>query len=149
MRAHGNRDIQISVRSAVASGFTLAGLNQCLTVIDAGRNLDGRGALLAQTARSGTVGTLVPDDLAAAAAVRAGAHRGHPAARGSDLTLSITGRAGAGLCPRLGTGAVAGIAYLIAEKVKRLLASVCRFLERQAHLIAQVIAPRRCIGRTS
>lgn len=75
MRTDGNRYEQIACGAAVYAGIALTALLDGLTIVDTGRNVDLELAGLADTTLTAALRTRLLDDLAGAAAVRAGALR--------------------------------------------------------------------------
>src|SRR4029077_8824947 len=102
------------------------------------RNLDRDLALLRHL--SGTVAgrARLGDDLAGAAALRAGARDGEEALLEAHLTLAVALRAGGRRRSRCGAGAVAGLAVLLTRNLDRRLDAARRFLERDLEVVAQI-----------
>ena len=155
VRTDGNRYEQIACRAAVYAGIALTALLDGLTIVDTGRNVDLELAGLADTTLTAALRARLLDDLAGAAAVRAGALRLEHAER---RALGLRNNAGAAavrtglrrgaLC---GTCAAAVITGFDALDRDLLLTAECGFLEGQDHRLTDGFAALRCVAarRTS
>ena len=155
VRTDGNRYEQIACRAAVYTGITLTALLDGLTIVDTGRNVDLELAGLADTTLTAALRTRLLDDLAGAAAVRAGALRLEHAERRALSLRNNTGAAAVrtglrrgALC---GTCAAAVITGFDALDRDLLLTAECGFLEGQDHRLTDGFAALRCVAarRTS
>ena len=145
MRLDGNLDEQITVRAAVRAGFALPALAQDDIVIHTSGDIEFQRPAHPNAPRAAAGRALVLDDLACAAASRAGTHGRHPAAALADLPRAFAHGAGLRLRAGLCAAAAAGCAVFIAVKFDGFMAALRRFLEGQAQFIAHVVALPRGI----
>ena len=150
MRTDRDRYIQIACRAAVCAGIALTALLDGLAVVDAGRDVDLELARLAHAALTAALRTRLLDDLAGAAAVRAGALRLEHAER---RALGLGHDAGAaavraGLRRRaLGRAGAAAVATgLDALDRDLLFAAEGRLLEGKDNGLANGFAALRCVA---
>ena len=150
MRTDRDRYIQIACRAAVCAGIALTALLNGLAVVDAGRDVDLELARLTNAALTAALRTRLLDDLAGAAAVRAGALRLEHAER---RALGLGHDAGAaavraGLRRRaLGCAGAAAVATgLDALDRDLLFAAEGRLLEGQDNGLADGLAALRCVA---
>jgi hypothetical protein len=107
MLAHVHDDIEVAGRSAGGAGFAFADETQLLAGRDPGGNLDGDLPLARDPSRAAAFGARLRDDLAGAAALRAGTGNGEKALLIADLSLAFALRT-AGCCrPGRGAGSAA------------------------------------------
>ena len=147
MRLDKDRDEQIARRPAVQPGVALAAQIQRLPVVDAGRDLDLDGLILAHGAAAAAARARLVDDLAAAAALLARAAGLHHAERGALRGAHAAGALAvrADLRRRAGgaAGALAVRTLLDAADVDLLLAAERRLFKGDIQAHAQVFAPAR------
>ncbi len=130
-----------------ASGarFALAIHHNHLAVIDAGRHIDGGGALfaLASAARAGSGGSLMICPVPRTGG--AGAHRHHKAAARAHLAGSLTGGTGGGVAAFLGAAGAVDRFRIPSPRMKSkgFLGAKGRLLKADAHVEAQVISGAR------
>ena len=150
MRLDAKDDVQVAVRAALGAAFPFAVQTNLSALINTRRNADVDFTLLLHFARAVAGAAFFLDDLAGAAAVRAGAAIDHAAKRRvlNDLLLSRAAADGAGLRLRAGlrSGAVAGIAVLRARNRNFRFLAEHRFLELDRHRVLKIVAPLRGVG---
>src|SRR5690606_20673732 len=110
VRPDRQEDVEVARRAAAIAGLALAGEPDAGAVLDAGRDVDRKRALLGDAALAGALGARVGDDLAAALALRAGALDREEALRGAHAPRAGAHGAGDGLGAGLRAGAGAIVA---------------------------------------
>ena len=150
MRTDRDRYIQITCRAAVCAGVALTALLDGLAVVDAGRDIDLELARLAHAALTAALRTRLLDDLAGAAAVRAGALRLEHAER---RALSLRNNAGAAavrtgfrrgaLCGACAAAVITGFDALDRDLF---LTAERGLLEGQDHRLTDGFASLRCVA---
>src|SRR6185369_10698332 len=121
--------VQVTARPAVRSRLALAGDRDVLPGAYAVRDLHVQHALLRLAARALAVGALLAEELAAAAALGAGGDHAEEPAALHDLPAAAAGLARLGLGARLGAGAGAGGAEILAGELDVALDAGQHFLK--------------------
>lgn len=138
--AYADFDVEVARRRAAFARFAFAGEADAVAAIDACRDVDVQGFLLFDAAVTVAVGAGVFDDLAFAAALRAGLGDGEEALLHSDLA----GAAAAGAVAFDGFFGRAGAATVFAADVGRdadaFFAAVDGFFEREVEFVGKVMA---------
>ena len=150
MRADNHRDQQITRRTAVCTGVAGTLTRNRLSVVDAGRHLDGHLLGAAHAAHSAAGLARLVDDLARAVAFRTRRHGLRHAEGGAlgraDLSAAAAVRADLGRGSGCAAGALAVGAGLDARDIQLFLAAEGRLLKADVQLGADVVAPARRVG---
>ena len=137
MARHDAFHADIASRAAINAGISEAGQIDCLTVIDAGRDVDIVLLSDGNIALSGAIRALLADDLAGAVTVgtnfRRTYHAQHGLSGAHHLSPASAGRAGLRAGSRLGTASLTLRAGLLNRELNLLLAAEDRLLEGKAH----------------
>src|SRR5690606_34604383 len=140
MRLHGDVDVQIARRPAVAAGFAFARQPNAVAVVDARRHLHGQRPDLAHDARARAIGTRLLDTGARAAARGARLLYGEEPLLHADIAVTAACRARDTLRAGCRARAFTRLARDAARDLD--LDGVARdgLLERELELVAQVRA---------
>jgi hypothetical protein len=133
-----NLDEQIARRPAVGARLAVAGRPDAHAVVNAGGNLHFQRFLVLDLALTVAHTARVLDELAGAAAMRAGLLHAEKALAHLHHTLAVAGAAGGGAGAGLGARAVAGVALVPAGDADLRVLSRGGFFQRDFHRVAQV-----------
>ena len=140
---HVDDDVEVARRAAGGAVLALAVQAQALAGRDAGGNLRRDLALAADASGAAAGLARLADDLAGAAARRAGARDGQEALLEAQLARAVALRADFRRAAGRRAGAAAGLAGLLARNLDRRLGAGERFLERDLEVVAQIGAALR------
>src|SRR6185295_16729597 len=131
-------DVETPGRAAAGAGFAFILEPQLLPGGDPRGDLDGDLAIARDPAGAAAGLARLRDDLAGAAALRAGARHREEALLKADLALAFALRTGARRRSRRRAGAVARPAIFLARNLDRRLGAARRLLEADLEVVAQV-----------
>src|SRR6056297_1815309 len=149
VRSHVDEDVEIARRPAAHAGLALARKADARPGLDPGGNVDAERAFLLDAALTAALLARILDDLADAAAGRAGTLDGEESLLRAHLAHARTGRAGRGLRAALGAGALARVAGRRTRDLDALLQAGERLFERHAEIVPQVGTARRALATTA
>src|SRR6056297_484905 len=138
-----------SISPPSAAVAMLSGKADACACLDPCGDVDGKRAVLLDTALAAAFLTGVLDDLAEAGAGRAGALDREEALLRTDLAHARAGRAGGRLGTALGPRPVTGIARHRRGHVDRFLKAAIGFFQRHAQIVAQVGATRGTLASSA
>src|SRR5579862_472585 len=140
MRRKGQENVEVAGRAAVQPRLAFARQADARSFLDAGRNVDGEGAVLLYMTVAATGLAWVAYEPAAAMATRTGALDGEEALLRAYFSRARAG--GAVLRFRSGLGAAAGtgLARNGARDADLGVLAAVRFLERDLHVLAEIAA---------
>jgi hypothetical protein len=133
-------DEQVARRAAVGARLAVAGAADAHAVVDAGGDAHFQRLLLLDLALAVAGGAGLGNDLAGAAAVRAGLLHAEEALAHLHDAGAVAGGAGLGLGAGLGAAAVAGLALVPGRDADLRVLALGRFLQRDLHRVRQVAA---------
>ena len=133
-----NLHVEVAGRAAVDAVFAFAGEPDAIALVDAGRNLDRQRLVLLDASDAVAAVAGVGDEAAGAVALGAGLLDREEALLHAHLAVTAAGRAGLRLRARFGAGAVAGLAVFHGRDADLGFRAVCRLLERDFQVVAQV-----------
>src|SRR5690606_22283160 len=137
---HADLDVQVARRPAVGARLAVAGAADAHAVVDAGGDLHLQRLVVLDLGLAVAGGAGLGDDLAGAAALRAGLLHAEEALAHLHRAGAVAGGAGDGLGAGLGAAAVAGAAVVPARDADLRFLALGRFLQRDLHRVAQVAA---------
>ena len=135
-------DEQITRWPAIGARLAIARAADAHAVVDTRRDFDFQRFLLFDLALPVAGAARIGNDLARAAAMRAGLLHAEKALAHLHLALTLTGRAGLGAGAGFGARAVAGVALVPARNAQLRILAVGRFFERDLHGVAEVRAAK-------
>src|SRR5271163_1179166 len=147
MLFHFEHHVEVAGRSAIRSGFALAGDPQTRSGIHAGWNAQLDGAFAFDAPLPAAIEAAFFNNLPRALAVRARARDGEKSLLVRHLAAAAARLAGLHAGALLRSGAVAGFAIFLARQFDFGGYAAGRFFKRQRHVIAQIGAALR--ARTS
>ena len=142
-------DVQIAGWPAIRAGLAIAGRADAHALVDPGRNLDFECLGLLDAALAAAGGARLGNDLASAAAGRAGLLDAEEALTHRDRTRTIAAAAHLGAGPWLGTAALAGFAALVGWNADLRVLASGSFFQRDLHLVGQITAAEHLLATTA
>src|SRR6185437_2573301 len=143
MRRDREEDVEIARRRPAHAALALAGEADAGAVLDAGRDRDGEGLLLAHAALAGAGAARLLDDAAGALARGAGALDGEEALLRAHAARALAGRAVDRLRPRLGAAPLAGLALRQGRHAHARLLALEGVFQADLEVVSEVAAAPR------